>query len=226
MLGVDVQIERSLDIGVLAPSRAARGRGVLGHTITPGLGTVRTDPASGLRLTSPATTWAMMGALLDRDDLVAVGDAFVRVAMRSDDPPALATVAELAAALQAGRRHGADALREALPLIRTRSRSRQETRLRLRLVGTGFPEPELNWPFVQGGLIVALLDLAYPEWMLALEYEGEHHLTDPEQWAADIRRHDMLVDAGWRVIRVTKTDLATGWRALAARVSAAIAART
>lgn len=87
--GPNPLVERPLDVGVLLPSRASRARGVRGISIAAGMGSVRTEPASGLRATSPATTWAMMGALLQRDDLVALGDAFVREPMRSGDPPAL-----------------------------------------------------------------------------------------------------------------------------------------
>lgn len=216
--------ERGLDVGVLLPARAARGRGVVGTSISAGMGTVRVVPDTGVRATSPATTWAMMGALLGCDDLVALGDAFVREPMRPDDPPALATIAELGAAAGAGRRRGAAVLRTALPLVRTRSRSRQETAARLVLTGAGMPEPALNWPVIVAGRVVALIDLAYPERMLGFEYEGEHHLFDADQWAKDIRRGEMLADLGWRIVRVTKSDLARHRAEFIARARAALAA--
>ncbi|MFV9424696.1 hypothetical protein [Microbacterium sp. S1037] len=219
-------VERPLDVGVILPSRASRARGVRGTSIAEGMGSVRTEPASGLRATSPATTWAMMGALLHRDDLVALGDAFVREPMRPDDPPALATIAELAAALEAGRRRGAATLRDALPLVRTRSRSRKETETRLTLIAAGLPEPSLNWPVVVAGKVVALIDLAYPERKVGFEYEGEQHLTDPHQWASDIRRYEMLADLGWRIIRVTKFDLSAHRSPFVERARAAFAGRT
>ncbi|WP_438352236.1 endonuclease domain-containing protein [Microbacterium sp. CJ88] len=216
--------ERPLDVAVTLPARAPRAKGVRGRSIRPGWATVRVHPATGLRLTSPATTWAMMAELLGRDDLIALGDAFVRVPVRSDDPPALTTIAELEAALGVGRRTGAAALRAALPLIRTRSRSRKETDVRLLVVDAGMPEPELNWPLVVEGVIVALLDLAYPELRLAFEYEGEQHLTNEAQWARDIRRYEQLADLGWRVIRITKSDLAEHRGSLIARLRRAYAA--
>lgn len=201
------RVERPLDVGVLLPSRASRARGVRGTSVAAGMGSVRVEPVSGLRVTSPATTWAMMGGLLHRDDLVALGDAFVREPMRSGDPPALASIAELTAALEAGRRRGAATLREALALVRTRSRSRKETETRLVLLAAGLPEPSLNWPVVVAGKVVALIDLAYPERKVGFEYEGAQHLTDPRQWALDIRRYEMLADLGWRIVRVTTSDL-------------------
>nr|WP_246383233.1 hypothetical protein [Microbacterium proteolyticum] len=219
-------VERPLDVGVLLPSRASRARGVRGTSIAAGMGGVRTEPVSGLRATSPATTWAMMGTLLQRDDLVAHGDAFVREPMRSGDPPALATTAELTAALEAGRRRGAVTLREALSLVRTRSRSRKETETRLVLMAAGLPEPSLNWPVVVEGRVVALIDLAYPERKVGFEYEGEQHLTDPRQWARDIRRNEMLADLGWRIIRVTASDLAEHRVQFVERARAAVTARS
>ncbi len=193
-----------------------------GTSISEGMGSVRTEPVSGLRVTSPATTWAMMGAMLCRDDLVALGDAFVREPMRRGDPPALATIAELAASLEAGRRRGATALREALSLTRTRSRSRKETETRLVLVAAGLPEPSLNHPVVVEGKVVALVDLAYPDRKVGIEYEREQHLTDPRQWARDIRRYEMLADLEWRIIRVTASDLAQHREELVARVRGAL----
>ncbi len=215
-------VERPLDVGVFLPSRASRARGVRGTSISEGMGSVRTEPVSGLRVTSPATTWAMMGAMLCRDDLVALGDAFVREPMRRGDPPALATIAELAASLEAGRRRGATTLREALSLTRTRSRSRKETETRLVLVAAGLPEPSLNHPVVVEGKVVALVDLAYPDRKVGIEYEGEQHLTDPRQWARDIRRYEMLADLEWRIIRVTASDLAQHREELVARVRGAL----
>lgn len=221
--GSNRRVERPLDVGVLLPSRAS---GVRGTSIAAAMGSVRTEPASGLRATSPATTWAMMGALLRRDDLVALGDAFVREPMRSGDPPALATIAELTAALEAGRRRGAATLREALSLVRTRSRSSKETETRLALLAARLPEPSLNWPVVVNGRVLALVDLAYPERRVGFEYEGEQHLTDPGQWARDIRRYETLADVGWRIIRVTKSDLGGHRAPFVERAHAAFASRT
>lgn len=209
--------ERPLDVGVLLPARAARGAGVLGRSVRPGWAAIRTEAETGLRLTSPASTWAMLGSLLSVSDLVAVGDALVREPMRRGDPPALATIDQLTRASSVGRRVGINSLRAALPLIRTRSRSRKETETRLALAEAGLREPELNCPVEVDGAVVALIDLAYPELRLGFEYEGEHHLLDPEQWAADIRRYEVLTGLGWRIIRVTKSDLDAGRQAFIGR---------
>lgn len=217
--------DRPLDVGVTLPARAPRCGGVRGRSVNPGWAEVVEHPVSGLPLTSPASTWAMMGQFLGDEDLIALGDAMVREPMHPDDPPALASLAALDAAIAVGRRPGIPRLREALPFIRTRSRSRQESRLRLALTRDArLPEPSLNWPVYIDEILVAMIDVAYPELRLGFEYEGEHHLTDATQWAKDIRRYEMLVDLGWRIIRVTKSDLDVERTGFIRRARAAVAA--
>lgn len=215
-----VVAEADVHVGVFAPARPPRMRGVRGHQVSRHLAFTQVDPHTGLVLTSPAATWAMLGAVLgSRDELVAAGDAAVRE-WRVAEP--LATVSKLASAVAAGRRVGVGRLREALPLIRTHSASRPESLVRLCLLDAGLPEPELNADVFEAGRFLGCVDLAYPALRIAIEYEGEHHLLDPEQWAGDIRRYEKLIAAGWTVIRVTKTDLFVTPAELIARVQRAI----
>ncbi len=214
------------DVGVIAPGRTPRAAGVRGHRLAAHLVTVCLHPHLGVRLLSPASTWASLAAAIpDIRDLIAVGDAVVRVPMFRDDPPALATLDHLAASVAAGRRQGIDRLRAALPLVRERSASRPETWCRLALVDAGLPEPALNSDVVVDGRVIACVDLAYPHARVAIEYEGGHHATDRRQWVRDIERHEALAAAGWIVIRVTKEHLFTDAAAVVARVRRALAAR-
>ena len=172
---------------------------------------------------SPATTWASLGGVLAHPyDLVAAGDAVVRD-WRTEP---LATIDQLRAVIAAGRRVGIDRLRDAVPRVRTRAASRPETRCRLELVDAGLPEPELNYDVFEAGLWLACVDLAYPAARVAVEYEGEHHLLDPEQWARYILRYERLAAAGWLVIRVTKSELFEHPEAMVRRVRAAISQRS
>jgi very-short-patch-repair endonuclease len=50
------------------------------------------------------------------------------------------------------------------------------------------------------------LDLAWPDHLIGIEYEGEGH-TDPDQVLHDIGRHTALVDKGWRIYRYTKQEI-------------------
>lgn len=85
--------------------------------------------------------------------------------------------------------------------------------------------PEVNFDVVELGVWIAQVDLAYPRQRLAIEYEGDHHRTAADQWATDIDRVERLHAAGWRVIRVTRADLADRPHEVVARVRNALAHR-
>lgn len=218
-------ITAELDVAVWAPRRSPRGQGVAGHQLGRSLARGVQHPTLGVPLTSPASTWALLGAvLLHPYDLVAAGDAVVRTPQHRDDPPALATLEQLAAAVDAGRRVGRPALRGALPRVRVGASSRPETWLRLTLVDAGLPEPALAYEVRdRRGLLIGRLDLAYPLWRIAIEYEGGQHLTDRDQWTKDIRRYEGLAAEGWTVIRATRDDLFAAPQELVARVRAVAA---
>ena len=211
-----------LHVAVLSPLRLPRSHGVRGHQAVPRLTVVGQGARASLRVADPATTWAMLGAVIRHPhDLVAAGDSLVR---DWRTVPA-ATIADLDRAIRRGRRVGIRRLRAALPDVRTRSASRPETRTRCVIVEGRLPEPELNYDVYEYGVRLACVDLAYPRLRIAIEYEGEHHLIDPVQWARDIARYESLAAAGWKVIRVTKSELFGTPESIVRRVRAAIAER-
>jgi len=220
-----------IDVSVLAPARAPRGRGVHGHQLHPDATAVVTSP-QGWPVTDPPTTWTLLGGILRHPyDLVAVADALVR-----DDrvagpngwvrAPAVCTIDALSAAARvADGRRGIVAVREALPRVRRGAASRMETWTRLTLVDAGLPEPMLDLDVYDRLGFVGCVDLAYPEHRIAIEYEGDHHRTSAQQWHRDVEKHERLARAGWRVIRVTRELLLQRPGVLAATVRAAIAQR-
>lgn len=217
--------DRPLDVSVHSPARHPRRQGVRGHQMQPELVTTVDHPHYGWRVATPVSTWATLAAVVtDPWDLVIAGDRVVRERIFERSDPPLARIEHLHAAVHAGRRVGRPMLRESLSLIRTRSASPGETRCRLTLLEAGLPEPVLNHPvFDSVGQRVAHVDLAYPDAMIAIEYEGEYHLTDPEQWARDIARYELLAALGWTVIRVTKRRLCEDRAAFLAAVRSALA---
>mgnify|MGYP003397365260 FL=1 len=216
-----------LDVAVHAPERSSRGRGVRPHETRQSLVSVVTHPLTGLRVSSPASTWASLAPMIPHPyDLVAIGDAVVRTPRRPGDRPALATLDQLALAMNAGRRLGIAQLRAAFPRIRTDAWSHRETWTRLVLVDAGLAEPRCNLEVHdKRGVFLATIDLCYPDLMIAIEYEGLQHLLDRRQWLHDIGRYERLVAAGWIVIRVTNDQLFGDPAALIRRVRAAIASR-
>jgi very-short-patch-repair endonuclease len=69
------------------------------------------------------------------------------------------------------------------------------------------PEPITDCPILVASGLVLHSDLGYPAARIALEYEGDQHRTDRKRWMDDIRRRELMEDAGWRVVRVTQADL-------------------
>ncbi|PPF74711.1 hypothetical protein C5B99_13215 [Pseudoclavibacter sp. Z016] len=111
-------------------------------------------------------------------------------------------------------RPGAATLRSALELSRSGSESPKETQLRLLIIGGGFSEPVMQHRLVVPGYGKARLDLADVRERNAIEFEGEGHFTDAASARMDLARTEALQRAGWRVIRVTETDLKSPRRLL------------
>lgn len=89
------------------------------------------------------------------------------------------------------------------------AQSPQETRLRLTLTQAGLPRPDTQVRIIHRGRFIAQVDLMYVEHRVVIEYEGGHHLTDPEQWNKDIDRYATLTRLGYTVVRVTATRMRT-----------------
>ena len=199
-----------LEVGVVAPRRAPRRRGIRGVKVDAALVAVRTH--AGLPVASPASTWAMLGAALSVRDLVRVGDAIVRVPRDARGVPMpherLATVAQLEAALRAGRRRGAGRLREALALVRVGSSSPLETDFRIDAAAAGLPEPELDVEVRdRRGRLLGISEIVYSRFRTVVEVEGDHHRTSRAQWARDIEKYAAYVAEGWEVVRLTSLHI-------------------
>lgn len=99
-----------------------------------------------------------------------------------------------------------------------------ETRTRLATVRGGLPRPTSQHVIRVHGRFVARVDLAWPEWKVAVEYDGLHHFTDEDQARRDVERWNALAVLGWTVIRVTRHQLRDGGAAVVGQVRAALRA--
>ena len=82
-----------------------------------------------------------------------------------------------------------------------------ETRLRLLLLDAGAPPLNAQHDIRdERGRLLGRADLAYPQWRIALEYEGDHH-REREQFRRDVTRLNALRAAGWIVLRFTADDV-------------------
>jgi hypothetical protein len=194
------------------------GRGVVGHHVQ--RDRVLVVAVRGLPVTAPVDTWCQLSTLLGLDALIEVGDALVR----RKNP--LATMAELrAGVLRYTGQRGAKKLRVALESVRPRTDSARETVTRLLLVRAGLPEPEVNGEiFDRLGRKIATGDLVFRQYRVLVEYDGEQHRTDEEQYHWDVDRLDAIMAAGWRVIRLNKSHLGMAPSPALQKITTALAA--
>lgn len=183
------------------PLRPPRGRGVIGRGHDPRR--VTATAVSGVPVLAPADTWASLGTILNLADLVAVADGVVTPPFRAD--AALASVDDLASVVES-RQHvqGARRLRRALSLVRVGALSRPETLTRVAAVSAGLPEPVMNHRVLIGDRWV-MLDVAWPEFRFALEYEGDGHRAR-SRFRADLGRVALILDE-WDLMRIGSVQL-------------------
>jgi hypothetical protein len=168
---------------------------------------------AGLPVTTRVRTAFDLGRHLDRPQALARLDALMWNQRFSIDEV-------LALVERYPRARGVRQLRELLPLIDGGSESPRESRIRLMLHDAGFPRPETQIPVLAGTTRpVAFLDMGWRDFMIAVEYDGDHHRKDRKQYVKDIARLRMLEAMGWIVIRVIAEDRPEEWLA---RVEAAL----
>lgn len=190
--------EAPVHVTTVGSGAVMRRRGVVGHRQVSEHASIRL--VRGVRVSDPVSTWYACRSLLSVADLIVLGDHVV-------GPARLATVDHLRAACRTGDR-GVGVASGALARIRPGSESAMETRVRLVVVDSGFPEPELNIDVRDGeGRFLGRADMAWPEFQIALEYDGDHHRTDRDTFHGDRRRGNGFAVNGWIVIHVTSTDV-------------------
>lgn len=206
----------AIHVSAHRPAREPRVVGIVGHRLQTREMRAVTD-ADGLRIEHPVRAWRQTGTLWRLDDLVAAADYLV-----SGDRP-LASVAELreeVAMMGDARRRILD---RALRDVRVGVRSPRETKLRLVLGRAGLPEPEINWALRDGsGRFVAELDLAYPRWRVAPEYDGRVHADDHRQFEKDGDRWDRIRATGWDHVRILNHHMRGDGREAVDRVRSAL----
>ncbi|MGD1173738.1 endonuclease domain-containing protein [Mycobacterium seoulense] len=154
---------------------------------------------NGLPVTSPARTAFDLARQLPTAEAVARLDALMRATpFSTEDVMMLAT-------RYAGAR-GLRKLRRALPLIDPGAASPKETWLRLLLIDAGLPVPVTQIPLQKNWRLVAVLDMGWEEYQVAVEYDGDHHRTNRRQYARDQDRLRRVEDLGWVVVRVIAED--------------------
>ncbi|WP_375485365.1 hypothetical protein [uncultured Mycobacterium sp.] len=155
---------------------------------------------AGRRVTTPERTAFDIGRRRPLRSAVAQLDSLTRLTgLKLDD------VARMAECHRGAR--GLRQLETALELVDAGAQSPRESYLRLLLIEAGLPRPQTQIPVVDAdGVAMAYLDLGWEQYMVAVEYDGDHHRADRAQYVKDIRRLEMLERMGWLIIRVVAED--------------------
>ncbi|MEW5810120.1 MAG: hypothetical protein AB1925_11745 [Actinomycetota bacterium] len=173
--------------------------GLVVHTDT--LDAAEVTLVCGLPITTAARTAFDLGRRLPQTEAVQRIDALTNVV-----DVKVADVMDVAR-LHPGAR-GLRRLRTVLPMVDGGAESPHETLTRLALLRAGFPVPQTQIEVRDAyGRVFARLDMGWPEWQVAVEYDGAQHWTDAGQRAWDIERWAALEAADWSVIRVSSTML-------------------
>ena len=193
---------------VTVPGGCRGGPGLVVHRFRPAADEVTV--CAGVALTTAARTAYDLGRRPDRTEAVVAIDALASDRFSLDDLRRLA-------ARHRGER-GQVRLRAAMDLADPRSGSPMETRIRVAIHRYRLPPPELQFPVGP-----FLLDLAYPQIRLAIEYDGREHLI-ARRALRDLRRQAWLTRENWDVVRL---EAGTVFRphAVAVRVHRELVAR-
>ena len=154
---------------------------------------------------SPAMMWAQMGRYCNVEELAAIGAALTS----RDRRRKVTTLQELGKYVEASPKFtGRGKCLAALPYITENTDSPPETSLYGMLNDSGLGRPIANYRVDLDNGVYYLLDMAYPDCMVAFEYQGAYH-ADVGQMQADAVRINALQEKGWIIILVTAYDLRT-----------------
>lgn len=111
-----------------------------------------------------------------------------------------------AAARQAGRR-GIVHVRELIPLAAPQSESPMESEARLAMIDGGLPAPVLQHEIVDRNWRTWRVDFAWPERLVAVEYDGFDWHSDPDSFRRDRQKRAALNEVGWTVLSIVADDV-------------------
>ncbi|MBV1849747.1 endonuclease domain-containing protein [Catellatospora tritici] len=170
-----------------------------------------------LTVTSPLRSCWDLAQWYDLVEAVVQVDALLGLgAVKAD---ALSEQADLRVEARGGRRFAAVA-----GLADGGAASPPESRTRVGLVLAGLPRPVTQHIIDAAGRFVARVDLAWPRYRVAVEYDGVWH-AQSDQFHRDRRRLNELVGQDWIVLHLTARRLHTDFAGFVAEVTHALTTR-
>ncbi|MFI5085511.1 MAG: hypothetical protein ACHP7K_06225 [Actinomycetales bacterium] len=202
-----------------------RRRGVTGHR-----GQFFPDEITelhGVLITTRVRTWLDVARLMPVDELTAAADFLLRMPRPEFEGRSapFASKADLDRMLE--RHWGTPGIRKArlaLDLARVGADSAPETKLRLAVGRAGLPEPAVNLKTELLPGVTRQPDLSFPEYRVAVEYEGSGHSEAP-QVDRDIGREEDYGRASWIQVRISHRHMADDARAAVRKIAAALGSR-
>ncbi|MEH3138850.1 MAG: hypothetical protein PGN37_01465 [Mycobacterium kyogaense] len=129
---------------------------------------------------------------------------------------------------------GVKKLRTAVGHMDGGAQSPKETWLRMLLVRRGFPRPATQIPLLNSrGKPFAFLDMGWEDANIAVEYDGDHHREDRNQYVWDEQRLRLIRAREWLHVKVISEDteddiverVAAAWRIREGALTVAASAR-
>lgn len=133
--------------------------------------------------------WAQLSSYLPTENLVVLGDSILAMLVRNGAPDADKLYLELQRFIkEMPPFRGKSICRQAMTLVRPNVWSPAESSPRLGVQRHGIPDGRCNVvvpgiTFRSGAAIS--LDIAWVEFKVGVEYDGDHHRTDKVQWRRD-----------------------------------------
>ena len=170
---------------------------------------------SGRLATAPAWTAVETARVLRRPRALATLDAVLRCGACSR--------ADLEAAVreQKGRR-GIVKVRDVLAHADGRSESAMESEARLVFIDGGLPPTELQYEIVDHCGDLWRVDFAWPEAMVAAEYDSMQWHANPTAWKRDHIKTSRLQDCGWHLVRFVVDDVRRNPADLVGRIASRV----
>lgn len=211
LYGIDVGEDLMPHLATLDPE-PIRIRGITTHRLS----VMSTRVVDGWRLLSPELCLSTAATKLSLVDVVIAADAIY--------DRRLASPGRLDHFLRHHHGAGVRKARRAAHLSRAGSESPRETYVRVMLELAGLPPLVCNRSYGDEAGFIARLDLSWPEWKIAIEYDGRQHGLSLAQRERDVRRRERMERLGWVFIVITAAQLASP-REIVLRVCETLAAR-
>ncbi|KAA9393030.1 hypothetical protein FCK90_14270 [Kocuria coralli] len=192
----------------LAFASGRRNQDAGGYVLHRGLGLEPVQGLWGCDVTSALETLLALQPVLPGWRGVTVVDFLLAhgLSMGRREPLTTARFGELLEQVPAGT-PGLRSVKRALTRASERMWSPMETVLRLLVEDAGFPRPLGNVEVMLPDRSAAYIDLAWPEQMVGLEYNGSVHYQNAQAYDEEMHRLNQLEECGWAVRTVVVNDL-------------------